>query len=283
MGNCVRWAETLSSAALSMLSCAPTRRRCRREPIASVPNAQPANRSSDRPDRRADRPFRIARDARARPPKRSGLRCHYQLIEVAGADRDRAARAARRRAAPRLCRRQRDLSLQGGGGRTARRTRRRAPPRCGAVNTVVVRDGRLIGHNTDTTGFARAVARLWSPAPAQAGRRDRRRRRRQGDRLCAGGLGVAELRIFDTERAKAEQLATLLQRPQGHGRRRQRRGRAAGRGRPRQRHAGRHAAEPQHAGAGCAAACGAVGRRCGLFAAVDAAVDWRPRRRARGS
>ena len=30
----------------------------------------------------------------------------------------------------------------------------------GAVNTVVVRDGRLIGHNTDTTGFARAVAPL---------------------------------------------------------------------------------------------------------------------------
>ena len=27
----------------------------------------------------------------------------------------------------------------------------------GAVNTVVVRDGRLIGHNTDTTGFERAI------------------------------------------------------------------------------------------------------------------------------
>ena len=30
----------------------------------------------------------------------------------------------------------------------------------GAVNTVVVRDGRLIGHNTDTTGFARAITEL---------------------------------------------------------------------------------------------------------------------------
>src|SRR5215204_6758783 len=30
----------------------------------------------------------------------------------------------------------------------------------GAVNTVVVRDGRLIGYNTDTTGFARAITEL---------------------------------------------------------------------------------------------------------------------------
>jgi len=32
--------------------------------------------------------------------------------------------------------------------------------RDGAVNTVVVRDGALVGHNTDTTGFARAAAGL---------------------------------------------------------------------------------------------------------------------------
>src|SRR6266849_11214974 len=30
----------------------------------------------------------------------------------------------------------------------------------GAVNTIVVRDGRLIGHNTDTTGFTRAITHL---------------------------------------------------------------------------------------------------------------------------
>src|ERR1700716_3948452 len=30
----------------------------------------------------------------------------------------------------------------------------------GAVNAVVARDRRLIGHNTDTTGFARAAADL---------------------------------------------------------------------------------------------------------------------------
>ena len=56
----------------------------------------------------------------------------------------------------------------------------------GAVNTVVVRDNRLIGHNTDTTGFARAVTALVDRLPAWRRRRDRRRRCRQGDCVCAG-------------------------------------------------------------------------------------------------
>ena len=73
----------------------------------------------------------------------------------------------------------------------------------GAVNTVVVRDDRLVGHNTDTTGFARAAAGL----VASGG---------QGSVavIGAGGvgkaiafalvkLGVGELRIFDAERANA--------------------------------------------------------------------------------
>src|SRR6185312_5545899 len=30
--------------------------------------------------------------------------------------------------------------------------------RLGAVNTVIIRDGRLIGHNTDFSGFAAALA-----------------------------------------------------------------------------------------------------------------------------
>ena len=69
----------------------------------------------------------------------------------------------------------------------------------GAVNTVVVRDHRLVGHNTDITGFARAAS-IWSKV--------------RGRRPCligAGGvgkaiafalvnLGVAEIRIFDTDR-----------------------------------------------------------------------------------
>jgi shikimate dehydrogenase len=79
-----------------------------------------------------------------------------------------------------------------------------------AVNTVVVREGRLIGHNTDTTGFARAAASL----VADSGRGP-------VAVVGAGGvgkaiafalksLGVAEVRIFDAERAKAEKLAGLL-------------------------------------------------------------------------
>jgi shikimate dehydrogenase len=84
----------------------------------------------------------------------------------------------------------------------------------GAVNTVVVRDNRLIGYNTDTTGFARAAADL----VADSG---------QGcvALIGAGGvgkaiafalvkLGIAELRVFDTDRAKADRLALLL-RPRG--------------------------------------------------------------------
>jgi shikimate dehydrogenase len=79
----------------------------------------------------------------------------------------------------------------------------------GAVNTVVVRDGRLTGHNTDTTGFARAVAPLLAPA---------------GNAVAvigAGGVGkaiafalaslnVSDIRIFDSEPARAATLVSLL-------------------------------------------------------------------------
>ena len=79
-----------------------------------------------------------------------------------------------------------------------------------AVNTVVVRDHRLVGHNTDTTGFARAASDLVEGAG-------------QGvvALIGAGGvgkaiafalakLGIAEIRIFDTDRTKADRLAHLL-------------------------------------------------------------------------
>jgi shikimate dehydrogenase len=81
----------------------------------------------------------------------------------------------------------------------------------GAVNTVVNRDGKLTGHNTDTTGFARAVKQLVtdsSHGPVAV--------------IGTGGvgkaivfalasLGVSEIRIFDTDTAKAEHLVSLLQ------------------------------------------------------------------------
>jgi shikimate dehydrogenase len=79
----------------------------------------------------------------------------------------------------------------------------------GAVNTVVVRGSRLIGHNTDTTGFARAVAPLLAPA------------RNAIAVIGAGGVGkaiafalahqkVSDIRIFDSEPARAEKLVALL-------------------------------------------------------------------------
>jgi shikimate dehydrogenase len=82
----------------------------------------------------------------------------------------------------------------------------------GAVNTVVVRDGQLTGHNTDTTGFARAVAPLLAPSANSVAV------------IGAGGVGkaiafalaetgVREIRIFDTDRAKARQLAAQLKGP----------------------------------------------------------------------
>ena len=76
-----------------------------------------------------------------------------------------------------------------------------------AVNTVVMRDGRAVGHNTDTTGFAESFAR---GLPDVA--RDR------VVLLGAGGagaavahaaqsLGVEELRIVDVDAQAARELA----------------------------------------------------------------------------
>ncbi|MCA1499495.1 shikimate dehydrogenase [Bradyrhizobium sp. NBAIM14] len=137
-----------------------------------------------------------------------GLRGHYQLIEVAGADAAglRMMLEGIRRlgfagvnvtypykeaVVPLL-----DALAPGAAG-------------MGAVNTVVVRDGRLTGHNTDTTGFARAVTPLLAPS---------------GNAIAligAGGVGkaiafalasreVADIRIFDSEPARAEKLAAML-------------------------------------------------------------------------
>ncbi len=80
----------------------------------------------------------------------------------------------------------------------------------GAVNTIVVRDGRLVGHNTDTTGFARAVRDLvigsgqGAVAVIGAGGVGK------AIAYALAGLGVAGIRLFDTDRSKAERLAGLL-------------------------------------------------------------------------
>jgi shikimate dehydrogenase len=138
-----------------------------------------------------------------------GVRCHYQLIEVAGAD------AAGLRA---LLEGVKNFGFAGvnvtfpykeavvplldelsDGARAI-----------GAVNTVVVRDEKLIGYNTDTSGFERAIAHLVTASG-----------RGPVALIGAGGvgkaigfalanLGVAELGIFDSDPAKAAQLAAQL-------------------------------------------------------------------------
>jgi len=79
-----------------------------------------------------------------------------------------------------------------------------------AVNTVVVRDGRLTGHNTDTTGFARAAHDLVEAS--QSG---------PVAVIGAGGvgkaiafalaaLGVRDIRIHDSDAAKSRALAAAV-------------------------------------------------------------------------
>ena len=88
-----------------------------------------------------------------------GVRFHYHLIEVAGAGREelRALLDGVRRlgfAGVNVTFPYKeaviDLLDEMSPGAAA----------IGAVNTVVVRNDRLIGHNTDTTGFSRAVRHL---------------------------------------------------------------------------------------------------------------------------
>lgn len=80
----------------------------------------------------------------------------------------------------------------------------------GAVNTVVFRDGKAIGHNTDWSGFAESFRRELSDAP-----------REHVVLVGAGGagaavahallkLGVETLSIVDAEPARAENLAESL-------------------------------------------------------------------------
>ena len=82
----------------------------------------------------------------------------------------------------------------------------------GAVNTVVIRDGRLIGHNTDGSGWARGFTRALPDADLRC-----------AVLLGAGGagaaiahaalrLGVQALRILDVDPARARALAAELNR-----------------------------------------------------------------------
>jgi shikimate dehydrogenase len=80
----------------------------------------------------------------------------------------------------------------------------------GAVNTVVLRDGRRIGHNTDASGFAAAFRRGLPDV-----RLDRVVQFGAGGAGCAVanaalGLGVGQLTLIDTDANRAEALAESL-------------------------------------------------------------------------
>jgi shikimate dehydrogenase len=137
-----------------------------------------------------------------------GVRCHYQLIEVAGAGRDELKVLLE------------GVRRLGFAGVNVTFPYKEAvvdlldelspgAALIGAVNTVVVRDGRLTGYNTDTTGFARAVTPLVAAshgavAVIGAGGVGK------AIAFALAGLGVAGLRIVDSEPAKAAKLAAQL-------------------------------------------------------------------------
>ena len=139
----------------------------------------------------------------------TGIRVHYQLIEVPGAD------AALLRT---LLEAVRKMGFAGVNVTFPYKEAvlplldaiaPEAAP-IGAVNTVVARDGKLTGHNTDTTGFAAAITED-IPAPAAG----------PVALIGAGGvgraagfalarLGVPDLRILDQDPARAAGLARDL-------------------------------------------------------------------------
>jgi shikimate dehydrogenase len=137
------------------------------------------------------------------------IRCHYHLIEVAGAGQaelrallDGVRRIGFAGVNVTFPYKEAVIPLLDELSPAAREI--------GAVNTVVVRDGRLVGHNTDATGFERAIGGLVKSSGHGA-----------AALIGAGGvgkaiahaltaLGVAELSVFDTDRAKAEQIAAQL-------------------------------------------------------------------------
>lgn len=138
-----------------------------------------------------------------------GLHCHYQLIEVANAGREELKMLLE------------GVRRLGFAGINVTFPYKEAvldlldelAPRAaliGAVNTVVVRDSKLIGHNTDTSGFARAVTELVAASPQGAVAVIGAGGVGKAIAFALAGLGVGGLRIFDNDREKAAALAARL-------------------------------------------------------------------------
>jgi shikimate dehydrogenase len=138
------------------------------------------------------------------------IRCHYQLIEVAGAGREELKVLLE------------GVRRLGFAGINVTFPYKEAvldllddlspgAAQIGAVNTVVVRDRRLIGHNTDTTGFARAVSQLVTASSHGAVAVIGAGGAGKAIAFALTSLGVTDLRIFDCEHAKAAHLAARLE------------------------------------------------------------------------
>jgi shikimate dehydrogenase len=143
-----------------------------------------------------------------------GVRCAYRLIEAAGAGRDELGALLD------------GVKRDGFAGVNVTFPYKEAiidlldemspvAGAIGAVNTVVIRDGRMTGHNTDTSGFARAVAPLLAASSRGPVALIGAGGVGKAIAFALTGLGVADIRIFDTERAKAEQLAAKLKTHRG--------------------------------------------------------------------
>lgn len=139
-----------------------------------------------------------------------GLRCHYQLIEVVGATREELKFLLE------------GVRRLGFAGINVTFPYKEAvldlldelspsAAMIGAINTIVVRDGRLTGYNTDTTGFARAVSGLVVASAHGAVALIGAGGVGKAIAFALADLGVSELRIFDREHAKAVHLARQLQ------------------------------------------------------------------------
>jgi shikimate dehydrogenase len=137
------------------------------------------------------------------------LRCHYQLIEIAGAGREQLKVLLE------------GVRRLGFAGINVTFPYKEAvialldelspgAAIIGAVNTIVVRDGRLIGHNTDTTGFTRAATPLVGASSRGAVALIGAGGVGKAIAFALAGLGVKELRIFDSEQCKAANLAARL-------------------------------------------------------------------------
>jgi shikimate dehydrogenase len=139
-----------------------------------------------------------------------GVRCHYQLIEVAGADQaglrallDGVRRLGFAGVNVTFPYKEAVLPLLDELSPRAREI--------GAINTIVVRDGRLVGYNTDTSGFERAIGDFVKTSGNRAVALIGAGGVGKAIAFALANLGVAELRIIDTERAKAAQLVRQLE------------------------------------------------------------------------